>query len=430
MDMIMNRAVIGIFAGVLILGSSLCAYDLKVRADREDGIYDAGEDATWTIEVVNLEPGEVAPDEIDFELLSNGEVMRDQGTLDYDGDEAVYSAARGDAGTLLFIARSGDVKGYAGAAFDIDEIQPAQSRPDDFYAFWDKQISRVKGIDLNPQLKRVETEHDHVEYWDVTLDNINDTHVRGQLARPKEAKGKLPALIIFQWAGVYGLNKGWVYHQASDGFLVLNILAHDLPIYESEAYYKEKAAGELEGYAYIGNDDRETSYFLRMYLGCYQAVRYMRSRPDWDGRIMVLQGGSQGGMQALVTAAMCNDVVTAVAAGVPAGCDLNGPAYGRGAGWPNWYGATDGKDPAAVRKAAEYFDVVNFAPDILCPTFISLGLGDTTCPPSGILTVANEVEGPVELMIVPHITHGHSELNSHDGIREAANQWIDPFRTE
>ena len=49
---------------------------------------------------------------------------------------------------------------------------------------------------------------------------------------------------------------------------MLNINAHDLPIDQPTEFYKQQAAGPLKNYPYIGNDDREKSYFLRMYLSC------------------------------------------------------------------------------------------------------------------------------------------------------------------
>jgi len=63
----------------------------------------------------------------------------------------------------------------------------------------------------------------------------------------------------------------------------------------------------------IGDEDREKSYFLRMYLGCYRAVEYLASRPDWDGKTLVVMGTSQGGQQSIVTAGL-NPRITAMMA--------------------------------------------------------------------------------------------------------------------
>lgn len=92
------------------------------------------------------------------------------------------------------------------------------------------------------------------------MDNIRGSHIRGQLARPKQGE-KLPAMLIVQWAGVYPLQKSWVTERAAEGWLTLNLNAHDLPIDETEQFYRDQASGPLNDYPAIGNDDRETSYF-------------------------------------------------------------------------------------------------------------------------------------------------------------------------
>ena len=67
-------------------------------------------------------------------------------------------------------------------------------------------------------------------------------------------------------------------------------------------FYDEKSATTLRNYPAIGNDDRETSYFLRMYLSCYRAAEYLTQRPDWNGKTLVVMGDSQGGLQTFLFA--------------------------------------------------------------------------------------------------------------------------------
>lgn len=258
------------------------------------------------------------------------------------------------------------------------------------------------------------------------MDNIRGTKIRGQLSRPTGGE-KFPALLIVQWAGVYPLQNAWVLDRARDGWLVLNITAHDLPIDEPEQFYKDQSAGPLKDYWTIGNDDRDQSYFLRMYLSCYRAADYLTQRPDWDGKTLVVMGGSQGGLQALMTAAI-HPKVTAALAHVPAGCDTLGPTVGRRPGWPQWYDAIKGKDPAKVREASRYYDVVNFAPRIRCPVLVSVGLIDETCPPEGICAAVGQVSGPRELVVMPLGGH-HGTNDSHAAYdRRCWGAWLPALR--
>jgi cephalosporin-C deacetylase-like acetyl esterase len=238
--------------------------------------------------------------------------------------------------------------------------------------FWRTKIRELAAVPVRPVLQRAESGMESVNYWKITLDNIRGTKVQGQLARPT-AGAKLPALLIVQWAGVYPLDKYWATSRAREGWLTLNINAHDLPIDAPAEYYKQQADTALKDYPAIGNEDRDTSYFLRMYLSCYRATEYLASRHDWDGKTLVVMGTSQGGLQAIMTASL-HPRVTALLANVPAGCDQTGPLVGRQPGWPMWYYQTKGKDAAKVIQTSKYYDVVNFASRVKCPALIAVGL--------------------------------------------------------
>ena len=87
---------------------------------------------------------------------------------------------------------------------------------------------------MNAKLEPADSGNANVEYFKITMDNIRGSHIRGQLARPKRGD-KFPAMLIVQWAGVYPLQKGWVSGRATEGWLALNINAHNLPIDEPPA---------------------------------------------------------------------------------------------------------------------------------------------------------------------------------------------------
>jgi len=219
-----------------------------------------------------------------------------------------------------------------------------------------------------------------------------------------EGPEKLPAMLIVQWASIYPLQKPWVTDRAAGGWLVLNIMAHDLPIDEPAEFYAAQTDGPLRDYWGIGNDDRETSYFLRMYLSCYRAAEYMSQRPDWDSKTLVVSGTSQGGQQTLMLAGF-HPKITAALALVPAGCDMLGPDIGRRGGCPQWYSITNGKDPAKVHQASRYFDVVNFASRVRCPVLAGVGLIDETCPAAGVFAALNQMQVPKEIVVLPQSDH-------------------------
>lgn len=383
-----------------------------------DGLYNIGEKITWRISAPGASSVYAVVKKFDAKVLWEGTVKLDagKGVLETSLDEPGTVMA-----TLTTTKQDKKPKCVVGAAAGAFKIQPSAPRPADFDAFWQSKIKELHAIPANPTVTPGESGDASVEYAKLTLDNIHGSHVYGQFAKPKRA-GKFPAMLIVQWAGVYGLPKGNVVWPAKNGWMVLNIMAHDLPFDQPEEFYKKAAATTLKDYTAIGNDDRETSYFLRMLLGCYRAADYLTQHPDWDGRVLVVTGTSQGGMQGLATAGL-HPKISAVLVNVPAGCDTTGPWAGRSVSWPNWFYATQGKDAKKVMETSRYFDGVNFATNIRCPALVAFGMIDQTSTPAGVLAAFNQIKGPKEAVVMVNSPH-QSVNNSQAEWGRRSQAWL------
>jgi len=407
------------------------AQPMVVVLDQTNGVYQVGDTVHWTVEWKGHSHAPVAH----YILKSGGFTKVEQGDLTFSNDIATLDSKFDKPNTELLEVdwqpKDNSDHVWAGAVAAPDKILPAAPPPADFDAFWKAKLKQLKKIPLHPELEKEDSGKPGVDYWKITLDNINGTHIQGQLARPAAGE-KFPALFIPQWAGVYALQKSWVTDRAKDGWLTLNIEAHDIPIDNPASYYTKiyAAGGELNNYWNIGNDDRDKSYYLRMYLSCVQAVKYLKSRPDWNGRTMVMMGQSQGGQQALMLAGLCPKDVTAALALVPADADVLAPQAGRASGFPNWYFNTAGKDPKKVRETSRYYDPANFAPLIKCPMLIALGLHDEQlAPPSSILAVANEITAPKEVIILPNSGHQNVRGSQEPFFHRAYDDWLPALKT-
>jgi cephalosporin-C deacetylase-like acetyl esterase len=222
----------------------------------------------------------------------------------------------------------------------------------------------------------------------------------GYIAKPAH-EGKFPALIQLQYAGVYALNAHAAAQHGAEGWLFINVDSHDkLP--------SDPSGNVPKNYQTIGNTDREKSYFLNMYLRDSRVLDYLMTRPDWDGKTVVLTGGSMGGQQSLALAGLRPDKISAVLVCVPAGADTNGDLHGRKAGYPNW----PSNNPDAMRTAL-YFDTVNFASRIHAPVMAGMGFIDTISPPAGVWTALNQIPGPKEAL--PLIESEHDNLTPQKG---------------
>jgi len=381
---------------------------LTATPDKPTGVYQIGDTVHWTIQW----NGGGAPPTAHYTLKSGGLTVAGQGDLAFTQNVATLASTFKEPNTLLlevdWAPNSPTNRSFAGAVAAPEQIKPASPEPADFAAFWQSKVKELKQVPFHPQLQPEESGKPNVSYWKITLDNIRGTHIQGQIARPATGK-QFPAMLIMQWAGIYGLQKGWVTDRAADGWLALNIEPHDLPIDSPPAFYTEAAAGPLKNYWNIGNDDRDQSYYLRMYLSCYQAIEYLKTRPDWNGKTLVVTGTSQGGQQTLMIAGLHPRDITAALTLVPAASDMLGPQAGRASGFPNWYFNTQGKDAEKVHEASRYYDPANFARHIKCPVLIGLGLCDDVAPPSSILAAASVIAAPKEIMILP--TSGHQNVN-------------------
>ena len=286
-----------------------------------------------------------------------------------------------------------------GAALAPLAMQPVVKCPTDFDSFWKSQLAALKKVPIHPVLTPVVDTHSGVKLYAVKLESVG-SHVQGYLAAPARP-GKFPALVIYQYAGVYALNPSTVTNRASEGWLTFDVDSHDLP--------PSQGSGVPGDYAHIGDHGRETSYFLKMYLRDTRALDYIESRPDWDGKTIVVMGTSMGGQQSLVTAGLNPGRITAVIVNEPSGADSNGDLHGRRSGYPNW----NWNDPQ-VMQTALYFDTVNFARRITAPSLVAMGFIDTAAPPAGIWTEFDEIQGPKEA--VPMIESAHNNLTpQHQG---------------
>jgi len=154
-------------------------------------------------------------------------------------------------------------------------------------------------------------------------------------------------------------------------------------------------------YPYYGCEDRETTYFLGMFLRMIRALEYLKQRPEWDGKTLIVCGHSQGGLQAIAAGGL-DPQITLVAAGIPAMCEVGGrveawPRYG----WPD----AEGKVNTQRVNAMRYFDATNFARRIQAEAIFSVGFIDVVCQPTTVYAAYNSVQGKKQIVNVPEMPH-------------------------
>lgn len=305
---------------------------------------------------------------------------------------------------------------YARAGFmtDPEAVRPGAPEPPDFDAFWENQKAAVRAEPLRAEERRIEGDPaGKFEVWDITVPTPGTRPVRAYLTKPAgEAARKYPALVTWHAAGVRSAIKQ--YHFAARGVLVLDVNAHGIDNGRPGAEYGKLYRTTMKNYRYENAGDRDNIYFNGMFRRLIRALDYLKSRPDWDGKTLIVYGASQGGAQALVAGGIDPDV-TAVIAHEPALCDHGAPYVGRQAGWPRYIALKNRKpvDPA-VAATVPYYDAAYFAAQISrARCLLITGFIDTTCVPSSVYAAYNLIPADAKRIVnFPQAIHGtYPEFN-------------------
>lgn len=182
--------------------------------------------------------------------------------------------------------------GYATAAVDPGDIVPTVGEPEDFDRFWTGAKAELAAVPMDPVLTLLpERCTSKTDVYQISLRLPHGARVYGILTRPKAA-GKYPAMLVVPGAGIRPYQGDIA--SAEQGFIVLQIGIHGIPVTMPQEVYDDLSRGALNNYMRIKLDDKDNYYYKRVYLGCVRSVDYLTSLPDWDGRNMIVRGGSQG----------------------------------------------------------------------------------------------------------------------------------------
>ena len=284
------------------------------------------------------------------------------------------------------------------------KLTASSHKPKDFNQFWALQKRYLASVPLKEISKKEigSNKKSTLAVYDVKVSCAGSQPLTGILTMPRNAKAKtLPVLVFFQGAGVAKAVSLGGYGSKAITFMVN---AHGLENTCPKSYYKNLSQTTLKNYAHFNKDDPEKIYFRDMFLRVMRAIDYVKSLPQWNGKTLIVRGGSQGGAQAIVAAAT-NKEVTLLIAEVPAMCDHGGylAKNKRRSGWPNFYNNASNKK---VIAATSYYDMVNFASNITCESYITAGLTDLVSPPIGIACLYNAISSKKKHLLL-HPTGDH-----------------------
>jgi len=278
------------------------------------------------------------------------------------------------------------------------EVLSELTAEEDLAEFWAESLDELAEVDPSYELIGVEVPEgaDH-ELYELIMRSHGGVRVRGWLQVPL-SDGPHPALLR-----VPGYTQNMRPLDAASGAVVLsfNIRGH--------GNSTDDTPGRPRDFWIRGLDDKETYYYRGAYLDCVRAVDYLSSREDVDTDKLVVWGGSQGGGLSFATAALDQRIDLCVA-DIPWLCDWKN--YMRLAGKTDdeeiklWLGAKQSRTEESTLKTLSYFDTMNLAGRIQCPTLMGVGLQDGICPPTTSFATFNRITAPRDFRIYEDRGHG------------------------
>jgi cephalosporin-C deacetylase-like acetyl esterase len=381
--------------------------EFLLTPDHADWVYRTGEKATVKVQLFRYG----IPVEADIAYRIGPEMMppTETGTLSTKGGPATLNlGTMNEPGfrvanvSVEFEGRRYDDQVKVG--FSPEKIRPTVTLPDDFARFWEGAVAANAGLPMDPIVTPMpEASTRTVDVYLVSLQNHRrGERMYGYLCVPK-APGKYPVLMSPPGAGVRRGIPSTTY--ADNGFISFSYEIHGIDPRLDAATYSDIARA-LGSYQTNNMDDRDTYYYKKVYLGCVRAIDYLVSHPQFDGKNVMVTGGSQGGALTMVTAGL-HPRVTALAAFYPALCDIEGYLHGRAGGWPHMFNEAGRAVNATPEKinTVRYYDVVNFARRIKAPGWYCWGFNDNVCPPTSTYSALNVITAPVETEITPNVGH-------------------------
>jgi len=315
----------------------------------------------------------------------------------------------------LLRERKPTVVAEIGAIFDAEKIVSPVREPADFDEFWAKRRAEAAAHDLAPKLTELPSGSSGVKLYAVSLSCPRGISATGYLSFPANARPKsLPGYLFFQSMTYTDIGSRYAVEQAEKGALALAVTWHGFPSGRPASYYPEAIKPYFDN-GVRGLEDREKWVCGDMFFRVLCELRFLKERPEWDGRTLVVYGGSLGGIQSAFAAALDPAVTTAVVS-VPGYCECNAYEAGRTPwGIFNRVGVEKLKARPELLETGFCFDSVNFAKRIRCEVHVCTGFTDETCYPSNVFAFYNAIPASTKKSMTTDPRTGHFNTTKNVG---------------
>jgi len=293
---------------------------------------------------------------------------------------------------------------------ELRTYQPPLTREADFIPFWQRTLAEAAQIPLEATFTPADYPLRNATLYSVRYTGWQGARIAGWYIRP-QGEGPFPAVVVYHG---YGGSRGEPYQHFVWTLQGYAVLAVDTRGQSGDSTDPTPyTSGHERGWMTAGILDPQEYYYRGAYVDCVRALDVLATRPEVDMGHVALTGISQGGGLTLAVAALDHRAVVAMA-DVPYLCHFE-RAVDIAVRMP-YLEISDylKRHPQHERQAfrtLSYFDNMNLAPEVRCPTLISVGLQDDICPPSTIFATYHRLQCPKELAIYRY--HNHEDIPAH-----------------
>lgn len=290
---------------------------------------------------------------------------------------------------------------------ELKRYKPELTRQPDFDEFWSLTKKELQKTELDWQLTQYRYPAKGVKVYRITFKGFMDAQIAGWFAIP-EGSDKYPGIVAYHG-----------YNWAMDGCIhdTVNMALHGYAVLQMLVRGQQGGSvdnvvtshGNTTGWMTKGILSKEEYYYRAVYMDSIRALEVLAAMDCVDENRIGVMGGSQGGALTLAAAALSDIPKTAVAR-YPYLCHFDRAIditpkmpYGELNEFFRRY-----SDPAVedqARKTLSYFDIMNHAGNIKCPTLVASGLVDEITPPSTIFAAYNHMVCPKQIEVYRYFGH-------------------------
>jgi cephalosporin-C deacetylase len=294
----------------------------------------------------------------------------------------------------------------------LREYRTETAEPPELDLWWQLRLDQARTQARPPVLTRYEADiYRPVEAYDAEFSGADGDRIRAWYLQPAGADGQTPVVVKFIG---YGGGRSLPAEHA-----LLPALGYCVFVMDTRGQggrWTSGATGDRQGRGPGGPElaqvmtrgisRPEDYYYTRLIT---DAVRAVETASELAGAPRVaVSGQSQGGGLALATAALAPRAVAVCHADVPFLCDIQRaitlapePPYTE---VPEFLAHNVDLIPAAL-DTLRYVDGALLARRITARCLLSVGLMDTTCPPSTVFAAYNEITAGKDIAVYPFTGH-------------------------